>query len=103
MVAQDLIQDNGDLLIQNGDFVIGLSDEQHVSDIIYSAPNWWKEYPQLGVNIQLYLSGSGIGDELNRDLKLQLISDGYSVSKANITQLNEELTLVTVCSYIVAS
>jgi len=95
MVAQDLIQDNGDLLIQNGDFVIGLSDEQHVADIIYSSPNWWKEFPQVGVNIQMYLSGSGIGDELNRNLKLQLIADGYTVGKASITQLNEELILDT--------
>ena len=95
MIAYDLIGDStGDLEILNGDLVINESDNQHIGDIIQSAPNWWKEYPQLGVNIQLYLSGSNT-DKLNRDLKLQLQSDGYDVNKATITQDNENFTLDT--------
>jgi hypothetical protein len=95
MIAYDLIGDSvGDLNILNGDFVIDASDEQHIEDIIQSAPNWWKEYPQVGVNIQLYLSGSNT-DQLNRNLKLQLQADGYNVTYANITQDNENFTLDT--------
>ena len=95
MIAYDLIADSTeDLKILNGDFVIDASDKQHIGDIIQSAPNWWKEYPQVGVNIQLYLSGSNT-DQLNRNLKLQLQSDGYDVTKAIITQDNENFTLET--------
>lgn len=89
--VKDLKQDNttGDLLIANGDFAIGESDSQHITDIVYSAPNWWKEYPYLGVNIQAFLSGSGNGPELNRQLLLQLKSDGYQVTKANFKQISQ--------------
>lgn len=96
MISQDFKEDeNGDLSIINGDIEIGESDQQHIADLIYSAPNAWKEFPNVGLNIQSYLSGSGIGENLNRNLKLQLIADGYTLTKATITEQDNELILDT--------
>jgi hypothetical protein len=62
--AKDFKQsEDGDILFQLGDFFVDFSDQQHVLDIVYSAPNWYKEYPSCGVNIQYYLSSSGRGAE----------------------------------------
>lgn len=41
---QDIALMHNDLLIRNGDFVIGESDEQHIMDTINAFPGWWKEY-----------------------------------------------------------
>jgi hypothetical protein len=50
--AKDFLQnDDNDLLIENNDFVIGNSDEDHIVDIINSAQGDWKEYVLCGVNI----------------------------------------------------
>jgi hypothetical protein len=96
-MANDFLQNDGEDLIfnNNGDFAIGDSEKQHISDIIYTAPGWYKEFPSVGVNIQQYLSGAGISDDLNRNLKLQLQSDGYSVTTAKFIQNGENLILDT--------
>jgi len=87
MAVKDFKQtDEDEILIENGDFVVDYSDKQHLKDIIYSAPNWYKEFPQLGVNIQYYLSGAGIGAELTRNVQLQLNSDGYTVNTIKFNQ-----------------
>lgn len=78
---------DGDILIESGDFFVDYSDQQHILDIVYSAPNWWKEYPSCGLNIQLYLSGNGTDGinkgNLNRNMQLQLQADGYVSSSSN--------------------
>ncbi len=51
-----LTDDNGDLLIQNGDIVIGESDNQHQVDIILSNKGEYKEFPEIGVGIVQMLS-----------------------------------------------
>lgn len=50
---QDFLMDeNGDLLIQNGDFVIGNSELQHQEDILAAHKGEYKEYPEIGVGIK---------------------------------------------------
>lgn len=79
MISKDLIQDsNGDLLIQNGDFVVGPSDFQHIYDIIQSYVGWWKQNPQIGVGIRSYLGSAGMQQTLQRSIKLQLQADNYN-------------------------
>jgi len=90
----DLLQnESGDMLIQNGDFVIGESDQQHCNDLIYSNIGWWKEYPAIGVNIMSFLSGSDVNQNLNQKIRQQLTADGYTVNALNVSVTNEELTL----------
>ncbi len=74
-MAQDLLLDeNGDLLIQNGDFVIGDSSYQDVKMIIQSAPGEWKQYPTVGVMADNYVKSpdpekAGLLNEIQRQLR----------------------------------
>ena len=77
--VKDFVQDNtGDLLVNNGDFVIDFSDTEHITDIISSAQGAWKEYPLCGVGIDNYLNSSGTQNILTQSIIQQLAIDGYN-------------------------
>lgn len=79
MKAKDILLDSdGDLLIENGDFKIGDSDAQHIKDILRAFPGWWKEFSSVGVGMAQYLNSSGKQQEIQRNIKLQLEADGYN-------------------------
>ena len=80
-----LLDDDGDILIQNGDFVIGLSDENHIQDLIESFVGWWKEFPSVGVGIKQYQGSAGKEQEIEQSIKLQLQKDGYNISLVRVT------------------
>ena len=81
---QDFLLDvNGDLQIQNGDFVVGPSNNQHVADIIQSFVGSWKQNPILGVGMLQYLKSQNAQVAVN-SIKNQLQSDGFSVSAVNV-------------------
>jgi hypothetical protein len=78
--ATDLLYgSDGDLLIVNGDFVIGESEEQHMEDIILAAPGEFRQYPTLGVGISRYLKGPDPNlDRLKAAIIENLKLDGYT-------------------------
>lgn len=71
---------DGDLLIENGDFVIFDSDYQHIHDIINDAPGEWKQFPTLGVNLKSVQYGPANVNQLQQTIKIQLTGDGYVCS-----------------------
>lgn len=82
MKAQDFkIGADGDLVFSGGDLKIDFSDKQHIQDIINSNTGWWKQFPLVGVGIQYYLNSSGLQQQLEREIKIQLVADGYSVER----------------------
>lgn len=86
MTVQDFLNDdNGDLKIAGGDFLVGDSDGQHIEDIFQSFVGWWKQSPQVGIGISLYLNTSGTQQALEQSIKLQLQADGYSINSLKIT------------------
>lgn len=83
--AFDYILDkSGDLVIQRDDFVYGQSDAQHIQDTINAFPGWWKENFTDGVGVADYLNSSGREQQLSRNIKIQLQSDGYTVNNPQI-------------------
>jgi hypothetical protein len=82
----DLLQDNNGLVVNSltNDFVISESDNRHIEDIIVSNKGEWKQYPSLGVGIDLELNGDGNKQKIVRDILLQLQGDGYIVEKPKI-------------------
>lgn len=87
--AKDFLQDtNNDLLIENNDFVIGNSDEDHIVDIINSAQGDWKEYVLCGVNIDNYLNSSGVQLQLKQQILFQLEQDGFTQITVNFNDNN---------------
>lgn len=82
MNSQDFLLDptTGDIMIKNGDFVIGASDEQHIVDTINAFPGWWKQFPADGVGIKAYQNSSGQEQKLAGAIKQQLQNDNYNLS-----------------------
>ena len=79
MAAKDFLQNSEfDLLIVDGDLSIGLSDEDHINDIINSNQGDWKEYILCGVGIDNYLNSSGLDIFLEKEIVVQLERDGFS-------------------------
>ena len=67
------------------DFVIAVSDEQHIEDTINAFPGWWKEDPEDGVGIASYLGGPLNTQLLAKNIILQLTADGYTVTSPTVT------------------
>jgi len=76
----DIVLVNNDIYIDPNvnDLPLQPSDAQHITDIINASPGWYKQYPQLGVGILLYLNSPGRLQQLLASVRLQLQSDGYS-------------------------
>lgn len=87
--SQDIAIFRNDLYIVDGDFAIAFSDQQHVSDTIAAFPGWWKQFPADGVGVLQYLNSSGREQELERSVRINLQSDGYRMSDADITNNND--------------
>ena len=51
-----LLDKTGDLDIQNGDIVIGYSDNQHQEHILLANKGDYKQFPELGVGINKMLN-----------------------------------------------
>ena len=79
-----LLNKNGDLLIKNGDFVIGESDNQHQLDILLAEKGEFKEYPEIGVGIQEMLSDDDFVEFLI-ETKKNLEYDGMKINNIEFT------------------
>jgi hypothetical protein len=82
--AKDISIKNDDVVIENGDFSIVPSDQQHVQDLIQSNTGEYKEFPLLGVGAKNYINSSGRLPELRRAIIWNLKSDGYNVRQISI-------------------
>ena len=79
-----LLDDNLDLRIANGDFVIGESDRQHQRLLLVTDKGMWKENPATGVGVDRYLESEDPG-LLLREIRLQFSKDGMTVNNTSIT------------------
>lgn len=85
----DIALINNDVAIVDGDFSVAESDTQHIIDTINAFPGWWKENPADGVGLMQYKKASGAVQDLNRDIRIQLRLDGYTVD-APVIELTPE-------------
>ncbi|MDB0602645.1 hypothetical protein PL373_16205 [Tenacibaculum maritimum] len=85
-----LLDENGDLSIVNGDFIIGNSSEQSVEQLLISKAGEWKEHPQIGCDIQKSMNGL-INRFLERNIRVQLEADGFNIEKLKVTESGLEL------------
>lgn len=93
MEVKDIILDDDyDLVIENGDFKVSYSDMQHIELICITDLGHWKQSPLLGVGITKYISSSGQQEALKRAINIQLSSDGYKVNGIFLSGLNEDFT-----------
>lgn len=85
--AQDiLLTTDYDLAISDGDFVVDLSDLQHIELIIKTATGAWKQYPTLGVGVDKYSGSNGQTSLLRTDININLKADGYANIDTRLVQ-----------------
>lgn len=82
-------------IFKDGDFNIAFSDEQHIEDVLMSAPGHIKNAPLLGVNIMDYvnapMSPSTVA-ELERKIRLNLETDGAKNITVKIDSKTNEIS-----------
>ena len=88
MERKDIIlNEQNDLKIVNGDFVIGDSDQQNVKAIVGMHKGEFKEHPLVGFGADTYLKQTALNSaRFLRDLKVQLANDGYHNAQININE-----------------
>lgn len=77
------LDENQDLKIKNGDFIISDSTDQNVELLFLSTPGDWKEHIETGVAIERAIHRN-TDRFLDRTIRVQLEADGYSISKLEI-------------------
>ncbi len=88
-----LVDENNRLRIENGDFVVGPSDVQHVDHIITDSPGDFKQFPQLGFGVIRYLKSNVTPTRFKRNLRVQLMLDGYKNPKIDVKDGFENLKI----------
>lgn len=74
-----LLDDTGDLTIENGDFILGYSDNTHQEHILIANKGEFKEFPELGVGLNRMLSDDDYMPFLI-DAKKNLEYDGMKIN-----------------------
>lgn len=79
------LDNNHDLKITNGDFVIADSTDQNVELIFRITPGELKEHLETGVAIDRAINGN-IDRFLDRTIRVQMAADGYAIDKLAINE-----------------
>jgi hypothetical protein len=89
MAVKDIVlTKERDLKVEAGDFAIAESDKQHVDLILKTYLGAWKEFPLVGVGLDLYLASSGMEQIIQRNITVQLQADGYKVEGVKVNPQN---------------
>lgn len=87
METFDIILDNsGDLQADvNGDFVQGDNANNLLRYLIEATKGQYKEFPLVGVGIELFLNSNKNPQQIQREIRLQLISDVFQNPDIDVT------------------
>jgi hypothetical protein len=86
MANDILLDENGDLKIANGDFVIGDSNDQEIENLLVSAKGAFKEFPLVGGDIGKMLKSRSGQTAALKEIKYQLTNDGFDDLKIKIDE-----------------
>ena len=90
MANDILLDENGDLVIANGDFVVGDSIDQEVATLLQLNKGELKEFPILGPDLIKLINSNTSEVELRQIIKTELKRDGKSYQ-----ELKERIQLRT--------
>lgn len=79
MANDFLLNENDELIIENGDFKVGNSDNQNVDLLIRTPKGANKFHPQAGVGVNNYINAAldvQNKRQLQSEIRAQLIQDG---------------------------
>lgn len=84
MAKDILLDENGDLKIVNGDFVVGDSDNQEIENLLIATKGEFKEFPLVGGDISKILKSRSGQTAALKEIKYQLKNDGFDISDIKI-------------------
>lgn len=90
-----LLDDNFDLLIVDGDLVVGESSAQHQRILLLADKGEFKDVPMRGVGARRYLEDH-TPDNLAREIRTEFAADGMTVNKI---QIASDLTIQVDANY----
>ena len=79
-----LTDQNGDLIIENGDFKTGVAHDQNIRAILKSTKGSFVQFPLIGVGLIAQVNGF-IDLETKRKIRLNLQSESYRVRRFEFT------------------
>jgi hypothetical protein len=90
-MAKDFINDeDDDLLIKDGDFVVDASEEQEIAEILKSNPGAWKQNPLTGFGLVKKIRAEVSEEEIKKGIDTQLSLDGFR--NINIKMVKGKIT-----------
>lgn len=90
MTTDLLLTADYDLAFAGGDLAVGESDGQHLGLLMLSSPGEWRTNPLVGIGLRRYQNaplGPAQVAELQREVTIQLVRDGYQVLDLNLSNL----------------
>lgn len=78
---------DGDLLFEDGDFVVTESTNQHIEALLYSHKGWWKAHPLCGAGVRRGILDDGNLGELQGIIQDVLETDGLIIKKLTMYPL----------------
>jgi hypothetical protein len=92
MISYDLTLDlNNDLIIENGDFFIGQTDDQNIEAILLAEKGQFYEFPLLGYGITRRLSSPFDRLTERKAIRESLKRDNYNVKVLNIVSVLDQV------------
>ena len=84
------VDNDGDLLFNDGDMDLIVSSDENARAIIYSNPGDWAQHPSLGVGIENYLNGELYQQILRDVVDAQLTMDGFVLDDFEVSGSNKK-------------
>lgn len=81
-----LLTDSEELQFLAGDFLVGVSDQQHVQHILKANKGHYYQNPLIGLGSVDLINGDLDRDFVKQQIKLQLKSDNYQPLTVDIDQ-----------------
>lgn len=96
LISNDFIIEP-DLLIEDGDLKVGVSDDRNVEYILYAGKGQIRKAPILGVEIISFVnSPTTDGREIRKAIRQELERDGYRLKELDSAINNEGKTEINV-------
>ena len=96
--VHDILVASGDLLLQNGDWVMGESTRQHQDHLLLAQKGELREFPTAGVGVHDWLLDETRND-LAREIKRQFEADGMDVLEIKIKRSLSAINVSTEAVY----
>jgi hypothetical protein len=88
-MLKDWLTNGNNMLIKDGDFVIGEAEEEYIENILIAEKGNYRQFPLVGVGIKNFINAAMTPQELTklkREIAIQLEYDGYKINSININK-----------------